>query len=103
MVWNGDVEYRDEHITVNNIELKNRAGTSTITGVVPFNLAFTAMDISDRFPEQPINLHFQGRELPLDFFPGIGTLFSTADGTVDIDLAARGTSRNPHIIREPVA
>ena len=97
MEWNGNVEYRDEHITVNRIKLKNRAGTSTITGIVPFNLAFTAMDISDRFPEQPINLRFQGRELPLDFFPGIGTLFSTADGTVDIDLAAQGTSRNPHI------
>ena len=97
MEWNGDVEYCDERITVNNIELKNRAGTSTITGIVPFNLAFTAMDISDRFPEQPIGLHFQGRELPLDFFPGIGKLFSTADGTVDIDLAAQGTSRNPHI------
>ena len=98
MEWNGDVEYRDEHITVNNIELKNRAGISTITGVVPFNLAFTTIDISDRFPEQPIDLHFQGTELPLDFFPGIETFFSEADGTVDIDLAVKGTSRNPYII-----
>ena len=97
MEWNGKVEYRNEHITVNNIELKNRAGTSTITGGVPFNMAFTAIDISERFPEQPIDLHFQGTELPLDFFPGIDTLFSMADGTVDINLTAQGTSRNPHI------
>lgn len=97
MEWKGNVEYRNEYITVNNIELKNRAGTSTITGGVPFNLAFTAIDISERFPEQPIDLHFQGTELPLDFFPGIDTLFSIADGTVDINLTAQGTSRNPHI------
>ena len=97
MEWNGNLEYRDEHITVNNIELKNRGGTSTITGVVPFNLGFTGMDISDRFPEQPIDLHFQGTELPLDFFPGVDMLFSTADGTVDINLTVQGTSRNPHI------
>ena len=64
MEWNGKVEYRDEHITVVGIELKNRAGTSIITGVVPFNLGFTAIDLPDRFPEQPIDLHFQGRELP---------------------------------------
>ena len=98
MEWNGNVEYRDEHITVNNIELKNRAGTSTIIGDIPLNLAFTAMDISDRFPEHPIDLHLRGYELPLEFFPGIRTLFSETDGTVDIDLAVQGTSRNPHII-----
>ena len=97
MEWNGKVEYRDERIRVVGIELKNRAGTSIITGVVPFNLAFTAIDLSDRFPEQPIDLHFQGRELPLEFFPGIDMLFSEADGTVDIDLALQGTSRAPHI------
>ena len=97
MEWNGKVAYRDERITVGGIELKNRAGTSTITGVIPFNLAFRAMDLRDRFPEQPIVLHFQGKELPLEFFPGIDMLFSEADGTVDIDLALQGTSRAPHI------
>ena len=97
MEWNGKVEYRDERIRVVGIELKNRAGTSIITGVVPFNLAFTAIDLSYRFPEQPIDLHFQGRELPLEFFPGVDMLFSQADGTVDIDLALQGTSLVPYI------
>ncbi len=95
--WNGNVEYRDEHITVNSIELKNQADILTITGFVPFNLAFTAMDTSDRFPEQPMSLRFQGKELRLDFFPGMDTVFSTADGTLDIDLAVQGTSRKPQI------
>ena len=97
MEWNGKVEYRDERITLSRIEIKNRAGTSTITGVIPFNLAFTAMDLSDRFPDEPIDVHFRGSELPLDFFPGIDVLFSEADGTVDIDLALQGTSSDPHI------
>ena len=98
MESNGNVEYRDELITVRSIELKNRAGTSTITGVIPFNLAFTAIDISNRFTEQPMDLRLRGYELPLEFFPGIGTLFSESDGTVDINLTVQGTSRNPHII-----
>ena len=98
MESNGSVAYRDKRITVRSIELKNRAGTSTITGFIPFNLALTAMNISDRFPEQPIDLHLRGDELPLEFFPGIGTFFSESDGTVDINLTVQGTSRNPHII-----
>lgn len=98
MESNGDVEYRDERITVRSIELSNRVGTSTITGVIPFNLAFSAIDFSDRFIAQPMDLQLRGHELPLEFFPGIETLFSEADGTIDIDLTIRGTSRNPHII-----
>ena len=98
MESNGNVAYRDERITVRSIELKNSAGTSTITGVIPFNLAFTAIDISNRFTEQPMDLHLRGYELPLEFFPGIRTLFTESDGTIDIDLAIQGTSRNPHLI-----
>ena len=97
MEWNGKVEYRDKGVTVAGIEIKNRAGTSTITGVIPFNLAFTEMDLSDRFPDEPIDVRFRGSELPLDFFPSIDKLFSQADGTVDINLALQGTSRDPHI------
>ena len=97
MEWNGKVEYRDERVTLAGIEIKNRARTSTITGVIPFNLAFTGMDLSDRFPDEPIDVRLRGSELPLDFFPGIDRLFSQADGTVDINLALQGTSRDPHI------
>ncbi len=97
MESNGHIEYRDERITVKSIELKNRSGTSTLTGVIPFNLAFTAIDLSDRFTEQPMDLRLRGEELPLEFFPGVGRFFSELDGTVDIDLSVRGTSRNPHI------
>ena len=97
MEWNGKVEYRDERITLAGIEIKNRAGISTITGVIPFNLAFAGIDISDRFPNEPIDVRFRGRELPLDFFPGIDLLFPEGDGTVDIDLALQGTSSDPHI------
>ncbi|MDE0683434.1 MAG: hypothetical protein OXI63_11005, partial [Candidatus Poribacteria bacterium] len=97
MEWNGKVEYRDERITLAGIEIKNRAGRSTITGVIPFNLGFTGIDISDRFPDEPIDVHFRGSELPLEFFPGIDHLFSEADGTVDIDLALQGTSSDPYI------
>ncbi|MCY3742043.1 MAG: hypothetical protein OXH00_13590 [Candidatus Poribacteria bacterium] len=97
MEWNGKVEYRDERITLAGIEIKNRAGTSTITGVIPFNLGFTGIDISDRFPDEPIDVHFRGSELPLEFFPGIDLLFSEADGTVDIDLALQGISSDPYI------
>ena len=97
MEWNGKVEYRDERVTLTGIEIKNRAGTSTVTGVIPFNLAFVGIDLSDRFPDERIDVHFQGEELPLDFFPGSDHLFPEGDGTVDIDLALQGTSRDPHI------
>ena len=97
MEWNGKVEYRDERITLTGVEIKNRAGTSTITGVIPFNLAFAGIDLSDRFPNEPIDVRFRGRELPLDFFPGSDLLFPEGDGIVDIDLALQGTSRDPHI------
>ena len=96
--WNGEIRYGDERITIAGIALKNRVGTSTITGTIPINLAFTPIDISDRSLEQPIDVQFQGRELPLAFLPGIDRLFSETDGTVDIDLALQGTSRNPHIV-----
>ena len=98
MEWNGKVEYRDERITlVDGIEIKNRAGVSTLTGFIPFNLAFAGIDLSDRFPNEPIDVRFQGKELPFDFFPGSDLLFPEGDGTVDIDLALQGTSRDPHI------
>ena len=97
MEWNGKVEYRDERVTLTRIEIKNRAGTSTLTGVIPFNLAFAAIDLSDRFPDERIYVRFRGTELPLDFFPGIHLLFPEGDGTVDIDLALQGTSRDPQI------
>ena len=112
MKWNGKVEYRDERVTLIGIEIKNRAGTSTLTGVIPFNLAFAlksrdhdhrdgvlqqGIDLSDRFLDERIDVRFRGKELPLDFFPGIHLLFPAGDGTVDIDLALQGTSRDPHI------
>ena len=96
--WNGEIQYGDERITIAGIELKNRVGTSTITGTIPLNLAFTAIDISDRFLEQPIDVQFQGRELPLAVLPNIDRLFSETNGTIDIDLALQGTTRNPHIV-----
>ncbi|MYA68813.1 hypothetical protein F4Y19_01715, partial [Candidatus Poribacteria bacterium] len=97
MEWNGKVEYRDERITLVGIEIKNRAGVSTLTGFIPFNLAFAGIDLSDRFPDEKIDVRFQGTELPLDFFPGSELLFPEGDGIVDIDLALQGTSRDPHI------
>lgn len=96
--WNGKIRYDDKRITIAGIELKNRVGASTITGTIPINLAFTAIDISDRFLEQPIDVHFRGGELPLAVLPSIDRLFSETNGTVDIDLALQGTSRDPHIV-----
>ena len=95
--WNGRIRYGDERITITRIELKNRVGTSTITGAIPMNLAFTAIDISDRFLEQPIDVQFRGGELPLTVLPGVDRLFSEANGTIDINLALQGTSREPQI------
>jgi len=97
MEWNGTVEYRDERLTLVGIEIKNRAGVSTLTGFIPFNLAFAGIDLSDRFPDERIDVRFQGKELPLDFFPGSDLLFPEGDGIVDIDLALQGTSRYPHL------
>ena len=95
--WTGNVQYRNSEIELIGITLKDQADMLTFTGVIPFNLTFTAMDISERFLAEPINIRLRGSELPLNFFPGIDTLFSEADGTVDIDLALQGTSRDPHI------
>ena len=96
--WHGNIQYHDERINISGIELKNSEGTLTLTGIIPFNLAFAAMDLSERFLSEPIDVHLRGSELPLNFFPGIDTLFSETDGTVDIDLALQGTSRSPYMV-----
>ncbi len=95
--WTGKIQYQDERINVTRIELKNREGALTLAGVIPFNLTFEAMDISERFIAAPIDVRLRGNELPLNFFPGIETLFSEADGTVDIDLGIQGTSQAPYV------
>ena len=78
--WTGKIQYRDERINVTGIELKNREGTLTFAGVIPFNLTFEAMDISERFiAEPPIDVRLRGSELPLHFFSGIETLFAEAE------------------------
>ena len=95
--WTGKIQYQDERINVTRIELKNREGALTLAGVIPFNLTFEAMDISERFIAAPIDVRLRGNELPLNFFPGIEPLFSEADGTVDIDLGIQGTSQAPYV------
>ena len=97
--WTGKIHYQDERINVPGIELKNSEGTLSLAGVIPFNLAFEAMDISERFiVETPIDVRLQGSELPLNFFPEIDTVFSEANGTVDIDLGIQGTSQSPYAV-----
>ena len=97
--WTGKIQYRDERINVTGIELKNSEGTLTFVGVIPFNLTFEAMDISERFMALPIDVRLRSSELPLNFFPRIeGMPFSEADGTVDIDLGLQGTSRSPELV-----
>lgn len=96
--WTGNIQYTDKRITLTEIALNDDANKLTLSGVIPFNLTFKAMDISDRFLEAPINVHLRGSELSLDAFPGMDTLFSDVDGTVDIDLAIQGTSLAPHAV-----
>ena len=96
--WTGKIQYQDKRINITGIELKNRERTLTLAGVIPFNLTFEAMDISDRFIAAPIDVRLRGSELPLNFFPGIETVFSEADGTVDIDLGIQGTSQSPYAV-----
>ena len=95
--WTGKIEYKDERINIIGIELKNRDGTLTLAGVIPFDLTFEDMDISERFLAAPIDVRLRGSELPLNFFPGIETVFAEADGTVDIDLGIQGTSQSPDV------
>lgn len=97
--WTGKVQYQDERINVTGIELKKREETLTLAGVIPFNLTLETMDISERFiAETPIDVRLRGSELPLSFFPGIETVFSEADGTIDIDLGIQGTSQSPSVV-----
>ncbi|MXV84621.1 hypothetical protein F4Z98_14765 [Candidatus Poribacteria bacterium] len=96
--WTGKIQYQDERINVTGIELKNSEGVLTLAGVIPFNLAFEAMDISERFIAAPIDVRLRGSELPLSFFPEIDTAFSEMDGTVDIDLGIQGTSQSPYVV-----
>ena len=96
--WTGDVQYRDERINLLGIELKTREDRLTLSGVIPFNLTFAAMEVADRFLSLPIDVRLRGSELPLNFFPGVDSLFSEANGTVDIDVAVQGTSREPYAV-----
>ena len=96
--WAGNLQYSDKQITVVEITLKDGSDTLTLSGVVPFDLAFAARPLSERHLGEPLNLRFKGSELPLEFFPGIDTLFSQTDGTVDIDVAMQGTTQSPYLI-----
>ncbi len=96
--WRGNVEYSNKQIRLTKIALNDGADTLTLTGVIPFNLAFAAMDISERHFREPMNLHLRGSELPIDFFPGVDMLFSKAEGTIDIDLTLQGTTRAPYMV-----
>ena len=96
--WTGNIQYSNRQITVVDISLKDDTNTLTLSGVVPFNLAFVLMDSAERHLGEPIDLRFRGSELPLDFFPGIDTLFSHTDGTVDIDVAVQGTTQSPYLV-----
>ena len=96
--WTGNLQYSNNQITIEDVLLKDGADTLTLSGVVPFNLAFVSMDLSERHLEAPIHLRIRGSELPLDFFPGINTLFSQTDGTVDIDVALQGTTQSPYLV-----
>ena len=96
--WMGKIRYQDERINVTGIALKNSEGVLTLAGVIPFNLTFEAMDISERFIAAPIDVRLRGSELPLSFFPEIDTAFSEMDGTVDIDVGIQGTSQSPYVV-----
>ena len=96
--WIGHLQYRDKRITVIGIVLKEDEDMLILTGVIPCDLAFTAMNISERHLGEPMDLRLKGNEMPLDFFPGIDTLFSQADGTVDIDVALQGTTQSPYLV-----
>ena len=96
--WSGKIQYEDERINVLGIELKNPEGTLTLAGVIPFNLTFETLDLSERFIPEPIDVRLRGSELPFNFFPGVETVFSEADGTVDIDLGIQGTSQSPEVV-----
>ena len=97
--WTGKIQYQDERINITGIELKNNEGVLTLAGVIPFNLALEAMNVSDRFiAETPVDVRLRGSELPLNFFPELDTVFSEMDGTVDIDVGIQGTSRSPYVV-----
>ena len=96
--WTGNLQYSNKQITVVDISLKDGSDLLTLSGVVPFDLAFAAMPLSERHLGEPLNLRFKGSELPLNFFPSIDTLFSQTDGTVDIDVAVQGTTQSPYLI-----
>ncbi len=119
----GDVQYRDKRINIVSIELSDNSNRLTLNGMIPFDLQFAAMDISERFLTEPLDVQLRGHELPLNFFPGLVQVFSKEklqqkpptrassryqqpqrteysarnDGVVDINLALQGTTRSPHL------
>ena len=119
----GDVQYRDKRINIVRIELSDTSNRLTLNGIIPFDLQFAAMDISERFLTEPLDVQLRGHELPLNFFPGLVQVFSKEklqqkpptrassryqqpqrteysarnDGVVDINLALQGTTRSPHL------
>ncbi len=97
--WRGDVQYRNQQITVEQIELTyNKNDTLTLTGEIPCDLRFAAMDISERFLDNPLSVQLSGQEIPLHFFPGLDTHFSEITaGVIDINLQLLGTPRAPYL------
>ena len=95
--WQGDVKYADKQIKLDRIELTNNGNILTLNGMIPFDLSFANLNISERFIDAPINVQLTGKELPLTFFPWLDNIFSEAEGVTDINLTLQGTTRTPYL------
>ena len=59
--WDGKISSTsDKRITFTEVALNDGTDALTLTGVIPFNLTFEAMDISERFLAAPIDVRLRG-------------------------------------------
>ena len=85
--WLGAVDYRDEQITVHRVELTLQERKKlTLTGGIPFDLALTAVPVTERFLDKPMEVHLRGHELPLAFFPKVDSIFDGLDNPRDTEV-----------------
>lgn len=89
LLWNGSVKY-DNNLIKLNAQLTNNDDNLNLFGKIPYIFSIRENDSLAQFTETPIVIQLTGNELPLDFFPGLETVFSKVEGVVDLDVKIQG-------------
>ena len=91
--------YRDRLMTIDSLIIKSNPGIYRATGQLYTDLAFTD-DAIERFPDLPINIHFEATDQRFDLVSLVLPSVEQLDGNFLADFVLTGTPTAPHLAGE---